>query len=622
MKPREILLESSLGDSLLLRRMHGHEELGRPFVYSLELLSLAPVQAEQVLGLPMTVKLGLPGDDTRYFHGYTTELALMGAHGRYLRYQATLRPWIWLLSLTSNCRIFQQKTVPDVIKQIFRDRGFTDIEDALTDSYRNWEYLAQYCETDFDFVSRLMEREGIYYYFKHEASRHTLVLADGYGAHQPLPGDPEVQYFVPDKDAYRERDYFDRWQCSQSVVSGSYVLEDYDFKRPSASLEAKLEAPRQHAHADYEHYSYPGKYVENKDGDNQACVRLQELQVQAETFEAAGMVPTISAGALFKLIEFPHPDQNQEYLVVRAEYVLNAGDWESQTELDTSSPYRCTVTSIKSKSQFRLERRTQRPIIAGHQTAKVVGKQGQELWTDEFGRVKVQFPWDREGKSDENSSCWIRVAQVWAGNGFGSIHIPRIGEEVLISFLEGDPDRPIITGRVYNGARKAPFPLPIKAMVSGTKSESTLGGSGYNELSMDDTKDQELFILHAQRDLEERIERNHTATIGGDVELSITGSSQETVKGAKSVDVTQSIDLVCGASSIRITPANITVTAPAISLVSEGAVSVTAGGAVNISSGGAATVTAGGTIAVTGTLITITGKTLIPVLHAIPLPPV
>jgi type VI secretion system secreted protein VgrG len=567
MKPRQITLESSAGAGLFIRAMSGHEALARPFQYELELLSETPLKAAQLLGKPMAVKLALP-DGVRYFHGIATELASVGMHRRYLRYRATLRPWFWLLTRTSNCRIFQQKTIPEIIKQVFRDHGFSDFEDALSESYPSWEYLVQYRESDFDFVSRLLEQAGIYYFFKHESGRHSLVLADSPGAHKPTPGYEKVPYFPPDHNAFREHDYIDSWEASQSVQSGSFVLDDYDFKRPKAELTVKLTAPREHVKGDYERYSYPGEYVKTDDGQQQVRVRLQELHAHAERVHASGVVRGFVPGALFKLDKFPEPEQNKEYLIVSADYSLRSGELEGQEAADHEEPFRCAITALRSAVPFRPECITPRPSMAGHQTAKVVGRQGEEIWTDEFGRVKVQFPWDREGKSNEQSSCWVRVAQVWAGNNFGSIHIPRIGQEVLVSFLEGDPDRPIITGRVYNGNLKPPYPLPSQAMVSGTKTESTPGGGGYNELSMDDSKGKERVVMHAQRDYEATVENDQSLDVKGKSTETVVGRKQVTLKSDYQRDVTldiqdragkkltlsagMSIELRAGAASIEL----------------------------------------------------------------------
>ncbi|MET0391437.1 MAG: type VI secretion system tip protein TssI/VgrG, partial [Polyangiales bacterium] len=506
-----------LGDTLMLQSFSGAEELGRPFNYELVLLSTdTGIQANKLLGENVTIELELEGDKVRYFNGVITRFARGAGLGRYALYRATMNPWLWLLSRSADCRIFQKMTVPDVIESVFRELGLTDFDSALTQSYRTWEYLVQYRETSLAFVSRLMEQEGIYYFFQHESGKHTLVLADGHSAHSTAAGYEEVPYFPPELDNLRERDHLSDWNAIEQIRPGAYALNDFDFKRPKASLGSKVADPRDHAKATMEYYDYPGEYEENADGDNYARMRLQAELVEYEQLVGRGNVRGLHAGNLFSLSQFPLDDLNREYLVVRTHHTISNNLRESG---GTGQPHVVTeIAAIGDRVQYRSRQLTPKPTINGPQTAIVVGKSGEEIWTDQYGRVKVQFHWDRLGKSNEDSSCWVRVAQVWAGGRWGGMHIPRIGQEVIIEFLEGDPDRPIITGRVYNGANKPPYDLPGNQTQSGIKSRSTKGGdaNNFNELRFEDLKGQEHVYLQAEKDLNIYVKHDETRKVDND----------------------------------------------------------------------------------------------------------
>ncbi len=517
---RQIAVSSPLGeDVLLLHRMTGNEQLGRLFEFQLDLLSTdEQIAIEDVLAQNLTVSLRLPNDEIRYFNGFVSRFSHVGAMGRYAAYQATLRPWLWFLTRTADCRIFQEQTVPDIIKGIFREYGFTDFDEALSGSYRTWGYCVQYRETDFNFVSRLMEQEGIYYYFRHEDGKHTLVLADSYSAHELIPGYERIPYFPPDESAVRERDHISQWDVSQEVQPGVYSLTDFDFEVPKKNLHVKRSITRPHARPDFEIYDYPGEYVKSGDGDVYVRTRIEELQAQYELTRgeanARGLVP----GGLFELTDYPREDQNREYLIVSASYELQSDVFESGPSSGQGQAYACSISAIDSHTPYRPPRITPKPVIQGPQTAIVVGPAGEEIWPDKYSRVKVQFHWDREGQRDENSSCWVRVAQLWAGKTWGGIHIPRIGQEVIVEFLEGDPDRPIITGRVYNADEMPPYELPANKTQSGIKSRSTKGGSGenFNEFRFEDKKGAEQVYLHAEKNYDIVVENDETHSVGHD----------------------------------------------------------------------------------------------------------
>ena len=538
---RNIAIDTPLGeDVLLLRNFSGHEEISRLSEFDLDLLSEDyEINFDDIIGQNVTIRMELPEGGTRYWNGYINRFVQgVSSSVRFARYRATMVPWLWFLTRTSDCRIFQEKTVPDIIKEVFNDLGFSDIEDRLSGGYRTWTYCVQYRETDFNFVSRLMEQEGIYYYFLHESGKCTIVLCDSRSKHDTWGNYGEID-FIADAQGSAILERISEWTVEKRVQPGNFAHVDYNFEKPSTSLMSIIELKMPHAKADYEIYDHPGEYLEKTDGDKYAKVRMEELAHSHEVCSGQSDSRGICSGYLFTLDRHSRRDQNREYLVVSTGYQAAAEAYETSDQMNEMCV--CSFTVIPSSVQFRPQRSTPKPIIQGSQTAMVTGPSGEEIYTDEHGhgRVKVQFHWDREGEYDQNTSCWIRVSQVHAGKSFGGIDIPRIGEEVIVSFMEGDPDQPIITGRVYNAELMPPFGLPGKKMVSGMKSNSTPGGGGYNEMSMDDSKGKENITIHAQKDMATTVENNRTATIksGNDATTVQSGTRSVTVKGDTSLTV-------------------------------------------------------------------------------------
>lgn len=538
-------VNSVLGDALGLRRMRGRETLGQPFFYELELVSTNPaIDFSKILGTTMSVSLELPNDATRYFHGYVSQLSLLGGMGRYARYRAVLRPWFWLLSRTTNCRVINEKlTVPDLVMQIFRDRGFSDFEDRLTARpYRQWEYRVQYRESDFNFVSRMLEQEGIYYYFKHFADRHVLVLADDHGSHDPLENFASLPYYPPTAEDVRDLDHFDSWSMIHQIEPGGYIADDFNFEMPKqGNLRVPVSAPDEYAFGDYAHYDYPGEYDAHADGERYAKIRLEGLKADHEVFEGSGNARAVSPGGLFTLKGFPREDQNRQYLIVSASYEITSDAYETSSAPQAHIGYRCTLGAIDATRPYRAPETTPKPKVDGPQTAVVVGESDAEITTDKYGRVKVQFPWDRVGEFNEKSSCWVRVSQVWAGSGFGAMHIPRIGQEVVVDFLEGDPDRPIIIGRVYNADNMPPYTLPANRTQSGIKSRSSKGGepNNFNEIRMEDLKGQEELFIQAEKNQTVNVKHNQSISVGADRSVSVGGNESYTVQGTRSSTITK-----------------------------------------------------------------------------------
>ena len=543
-KYRLIAVNTPLGeDVLVFARMTATEQLSSLFEFDLELYSeRTDIDLSELLGKNMTVRVQLPearGNGTRYFNGFVTRFYYLGMRGmRYGVYRAVLSPWLWFLTRTSDCRIFQNKTVPTIIESLFREHGFTDFKSSLSGNYRTWDYCVQYRETDYNFVSRLMQQEGIYYYFIHENGKHTLVLADSQGSHGTFAGYEEVPYYPPDVMEYRERDHIYQWTIEKQVQPGAYALNDYDHTDPRKPLRATTAAPKSHVLADFEMYDYPGEYTDYGDGESYSKIRLQELQAQHEILRGEGIARGLASGYLFSLTNCGRADQNREYLIVAAVHELQMDPYESTPSPGALGKFcQVRIVAIDAQQSYRAPRITPKPVVQGPQTAIVVGPKGEEIYTDQYGRVKCHFHWDRHDKADENSSCWIRVAQNWAGKKWGSFNLPRIGQEVIVDFLEGDPDQPIITGRVYNGVNMPPYGLPDKKVVSTLKSLSTPGGGGFNEIRLDDTKGQEQVFIHGEYNQDVRIKNDTKEWIGQDRHLIVTQDQMEQVKGDKHLSI-------------------------------------------------------------------------------------
>jgi type VI secretion system secreted protein VgrG len=506
-------IATPLGDeALLFHRLHAREEMGRIGEFQLDLLSpKKDISIDDILGKNVTVKLALPDDSTRFFNGYVTRFSQGGQYGRYNQYFATMRPWLWLLTRTTDCRIFQEMTVPDIIKKVFADHPTADFKFELTGTYRKWTYCVQYRETDFNFVSRLMEEEGIYYYVRHTDGHNTVVLTDSTSKHTATSSYEKITFIAPEQVIRPELEHITRWDFSREIQPGVYVHDDYDLERPSVELKTRKVLARGYSPSDYEIYDYPGHYLQKTDGEQYAAVRIDEFGSQFETAQAITNAKGIAVGSLFTLQSFPRDDQNREYLILAASYDLQFSEYEAMPDAG-SSDYRCTFVAMPSQQQFRPKRVTPKPFVQGPQTAVVVGPAGDQIYTDKYGRVKVQFHWDRYGKKDQNSSCWVRVSSPWAGKGWGAVATPRIGQEVIVDFLEGDPDQPIITGRVYNAENQPPFGFPAGAVISGVKSD-THKGSGYNEMSLDDTASKERVFIHGQFNMDTVVENDQTSTI-------------------------------------------------------------------------------------------------------------
>ena len=544
--------------TLAFRSIVATEALGRCFDYRIEVTSTrSDLAANDLLGSSTTVELQTDGDP-RYFHGLLAGIDYLGTVLDSSTYRFTVRPWLWFLSRNSNCRIFQNMTVPDILSKVFHDQGFADFDPSglTADNYKPQPYTVQYRESDFNFVMRLMEREGIYYFFKHEEKKHTLVLVDSYITHTPPGGADSYSLPYHQPDAHRDAliEYVGEWTYANSVEAGKYSLADFDFTKSRARLFTSSDNEPGYVHDDQEVYDYPGGFVERSVGEEYALVRLQERQQPLEHAAGVSNALELAVGYLFTLADHPRDDQNGDYLITAATHRGRGAELESSS--DDQEVMKTTFSAIDATSQFRPAPSALRPTVRGPHTAIVVGPKGEEIWCDKYGRVKVQFHWDREGQNDENSSCWIRVAQIWAGANWGGIHIPRIGQEVIVDFLEGDPDRPIITGRVYNDANMPPYALPAKQTQSGIKSRSSKKGGlpNANEIRFEDLKGSEEFFVQAEKDLDTVVKNNETRSVGVDRTVKIGNDDSLSVgkdRGAK-VHSNDSIQ-VGGDRSVKIT---------------------------------------------------------------------
>lgn len=574
---RLIAIETPLGkDALLLTGFHGTEGLSTPFSFELDLLSENhSIPFKDIIGKNVAVSVVLANGEKRYFHGLISRFSQgrgggeAGGDPRFSHYSATMVPWLWLLTKTADSRIFQNKSVPDIVEKIFQEKGFLDFKNKLQGSYDTWDYCVQYRETDFNFISRLLEEEGIYYFFEHENNKHTLILSDTPEEHKPCQKQETARYQIS-AGGWLEEDTISSLEIMQEITAGKYTLKDFNFETPNTDL--KIEAPSQKAlgPGEKEIYDYPGGYGKRNRGDTLANVRMQEVESGITTITGSGECRAFTSGYKFDLKDYYRKDMNNKAYVLTS---LGHSARQGYATEDATSEfsYANNFTCIPFEIPYRPPRRTPKPVVEGVQTAIVVGPSGEEIYTDEHGRVKVQFHWDREGKKDDKSSCWIRVSQVHAGMGFGGIDIPRIGEEVIIDFLEGDPDLPIITGRVYNGTNKPPTGLPGAKMVSGLKSNSTPGGGGDNTITLDDTKGKEKITIHGQYDMNTTVDHdqmltvhncrtstidvddtlsvgnNRTKTVGVDQKIKVGSNHTETIGANKTETITIAKALTIGA---------------------------------------------------------------------------
>jgi len=603
-----------LGENVLvLARFDGTEGLGELFEYRIEALStkeLGDSDFDGAIGRNCSLTLKSYGGE-RIFNGVLVEAQWLGLKGVYYAYRLVLRPWLWQLTRTTHCRIFSDKRAPEIIKEVFDKRGFNDFRDALTENYPKLEYCVQYRETDFAFVSRLMEQHGIYYFFEHSADKHVLVLADAKSSHKPVPGHEKTPFIALGGDDRRDREHIYHWATERRFRTGKVELNDYDFKQPGKKLLVNTKASERYTKSDMEFYDHPGKYTERSDGERYAKVQLEAEQALDYRRHATGDAASLFPGGMTTLEQHPKDSENIQHLIVRAMHSFVSEFYRTGADVVPGQVYYGNYEFLKSERPYRSQIVTPKPEVLSVHTAKVVGKEGEEIDTDEFGRIRVEFFWDR----DKSFSRWARVLQPWAYKQWGTQFIPRVGMEVVVVYEEGDPDQPLVIGSVYNGDNKHPYKLPDNKTQSGIKSNSSKGGNGYNEYMFEDKKGSELIRMHAQKDYDVTVHHVETRKIGedgvsgasrdttlltGDDVLTVaTGSQSKTVArnvsqtigmaktttigmarsttigAADTLSVTgpiaitsmANITLVCGASTIIMTPASITIQSPTVQIL-------------------------------------------------------
>ncbi|MDN3719134.1 type VI secretion system tip protein TssI/VgrG [Roseibium salinum] len=401
-------------DELSVVTVECDEGLSEDFEIRLEVVSQQEdLDFDKAIATHMTVKVVTNNGDTRYFDGLLTDAKWLGHQGAYYVYRLTMRPWFWLLTKNSNCRIFKDKSAPDIISQVLGEHDFADFRNKLTESYDPIHYCVQYRESDYDFCCRLMEEFGISYCFEHQDGKHTMILADAKSSYTPITGNSTIPFIPLGGDSQRDEEHLSHWVPSRKFRTGKFAYNDYDFEKPSASLEAEKDAGSKYRAGSLENYDYPGRYVEKDKGTKFSDIRLQAEQAEDKRIETSGEVPRIYAGGLFTLKDHPHGPQNKEYLVVRASHRLITEQYRSGSAGPQGEAYTGTYDVLSTDIPFRTPASTRKPRIPGPQTAKVVG-QG-EIDVDEYGQIMVEFHWDR----DKTQSRRVRVAQVWSGKKMG-----------------------------------------------------------------------------------------------------------------------------------------------------------------------------------------------------------
>lgn len=638
-------LATSLGkDALHVRSLSAHEEMGRPFEFQVTALAADfELDIDSLVGSTAHVSLQLADNQLRHFHGVVAAAGVDGYAAGALTVRLVLRPWLWLLTRRADTRIFQNKNAQEILNAVFGPYVHA-VRFNVTGSLPTYEYCVQYRESDFNFVSRLMEQEGLYYFFEHTDAQHTMVIVDAMSAHTPYEGSGTVLFAEQAYGAMTE-EYLSEWRGSLEVHTGKVTLDDYNFTTPDTSLSASVTADGTGADTALEHYDPPGDYQAASAGSRYAGLRLDELGAAARRKIGSGGVRTLAAGHRIHLSGHPRNAENAEYVLLSTR--IDAGYTDQQSG-QGDHWFRCSFTALDARTVYRPPRITPKPTVPGPQTAVVVGPSGEEIYTDEYGRVKLQFHWDRLGQNDENSSCWVRVSSPSAGKGFGMVALPRIGQEVVVDFIEGDPDRPLVTGSVYNATQVVPYELPTNKTVSTWRSQSSKEAerANFNELRFEDKKGSEYVWFHAekdyyqqvkndsavwvgrdafrivardlkedlQRDVERKMARDLKESVGRDQSLKITGKSANEVGGAYGLKVTGDlvqessavVSIKSGADLVQKVGANLGVEAAANVHIKAGAnVVIEAGATLTLKCGGSSVVLTSGDVSITGGMVKV-----------------
>jgi type VI secretion system secreted protein VgrG len=542
---RLLAVHTTLGkDVLLLQGYSGEEGMSRLFRFQLDLLSENPsIKFQDIVGQRATISVRLPdASKFRYINGFVSRFSQTGRDERFTHYRAELVPWVWFLTRTSDCRIFQKTPLPDILKQVLTEIGgqVAELEMRLRGSYEPIDYCVQYNETDFNFVSRLMEQYGLFYFFEHEDAKHKLVIADTPSikeTHQPCPHQSAFVYDYMDAGTEGE-DAVHLFDVQHEVRAGQYSVTDYNYTTPAMNLLATAAAASALPVAKtLELFEYPGEYLTKGQGDSFAKIRMQEEESPAVIVSGESACRAFIPGFQFTLSGHYRSDLDGPYVLTTVRHMASVGASYSTSAYAVAENYSNQFVCIPLATPFRPPRITPKPIIQGPQTAVVTGPSGEEIFTDKNGCVKVHFHWDRYGKYDDKSSCWIRVSQTLAGKGWGAVALPRIGQEVIVEFVDGDPDRPLITGRLYNEAQVPPYKLPDEKTKSTMKTLSSKGGGGFNEIRMEDAKGKEQVFIHSERNFDSRIKNDRLEYIGNESHRIVEKHDYELVKGDLHVEV-------------------------------------------------------------------------------------
>lgn len=486
--------------------------------------------------------LTIPLEDgtNRFHHGICTEAQFLFVEKGAAHYSCVLHPELWVLTRSRDCRIFQEMSAMDIVNEVLSDYGLSGHEDKTGATFRTREFTVQYQESDFDFVSRLLEEEGVNYFFDHGNDREKLVFADGNAAYLGVSAETTIPFREPDDGTSLVKEHFFGVRGRNAITSGKVTLQDYNFKTPKASLEVKKSiAKGKHTYKDHELFDYPARYLTTSEGEHYVRARMEAAAQSAEIWRLEGNVRNVAVGRKFTLEQHSRSEWNKEFLVVGVSHVIEEeSDYESSGTAAAPRAFgvRTEAEVVDAREPYRPAMVTPRPQIPGVHLALVVGKAGEEIWTDEYGRVKLKFHWDRVGKKDENATCWVRVATPFSGKNWGMIHIPRIGQEVVVQFEEGNPDRPVVTGMMWNADNKPPYTLPDNATMQGIMTNKSKGGGGFNELVFEDKAGAEYVRLQSERDYKEIIKNNAVITIGmehadkGDLTQTIWNDFTETIK--------------------------------------------------------------------------------------------
>ncbi len=554
-KHRLLAMDSPLGeDVLLLTQLIGEEEVSSLFEYRIEMYSKdKDISSESIIGKNVNLKImkvdesAVQLDSYYYINGFIRNFQAEGHRLQELRcYSADVVPWFWFLTQTTDCRVYQNKTVKEIACQIFSDNGFSDYQFKLIGKHPRRDYCVQYKESDYHFLTRLFEEEGIYYYFEHTVGKHLLVLGDhigGYGTCQESSVTYHAGTMIPHT--------IHAWSHDREFRTGKHAKRDYDFEKPGNPMQTVVNANMPITGVNkYERYHYPGRYAEKSFGDQLTRLRVEREEAAHELIHGKSSCRSFSPGHTFTLDRHDDaPSETSNYMLLSVEHKITD---HSHTTNSEGKGYTNTIRCIPANRIYRPPLVSVWPTMKGPQSAVVVGPPGEEIYTDKYGRIKIQFPWDRYGHHNENSSCWVRVSHNWAGKNWGGVFLPRIGQEVIVDFFDGDPDRPIVTGRVYNAEQMPPFELPTNKTKSGIVTRSTKGGTGANANSIcfEDKKGKEHLLLHAEKDMGVEVENDESHSVGHDRSTSVTSNDTLSVGKVLKISAGESIEFICGSSKV------------------------------------------------------------------------